>query len=56
MSDPKKDITKLTLRLPRRQVQRLYLLKEALAEKMKQEMTVEQLVEQIIDDFLDPKP
>lgn len=56
MGDHSKDITKMTIRLPRRQIQRLYLLKTALSEKMGKEMTIEGLVEQIIDDFLDPKP
>ncbi len=51
----KKDITKVTLRLPLKQVMRLNLLRTALSEKMNKEMTMEQLVEQIIDDFLDPK-
>ena len=49
-----KNIQKLTLRLPLKQVMRLNLLRTALSEKMGKEMTLEQLVEQIINDFLDP--
>lgn len=43
---------KLTIKLPRQQVQRLRLLQQALSEKMNKQLELSDLVEKIIDDFL----
>lgn len=49
------DTVKVTIQVKMSQMNRLNLLRAALAEKMGKEMTLNQLVEKIIDDFLDTK-
>lgn len=45
----------VSVRLRRDQINRLNLLRSALAEKMKREFTMSELIEKIVDDFLESK-
>jgi hypothetical protein len=49
----KRQLTTITLRLPRAQITRLEMLRKALEEKMNKTMTKSDLIEKIIDDFLE---
>jgi hypothetical protein len=52
----KGDLVSLTVRLPREQVKRLNLLRDALKEQFKKDdYTMSDLLEQIINDFLEAK-
>lgn len=52
---PPRDLVPVTLKLRKDQVNRLNLLRAALAEKMDKDMTLSELLEKVIDDFLDSK-
>lgn len=45
----------IPLKLRKDQINRLSLLRAALAEKMNKDMTISELLEKIVDDFLDSK-
>ena len=45
----------ISIKLRKDQLNRLNLLRNALAEKMNKEMTLNELLEKVIDDFLESK-
>jgi hypothetical protein len=48
-----RELVSIVIQLPREQVTRLELLRDALKEKMKKNMTKNDLIEKIIADFLE---
>lgn len=52
---PRRERVPIRVRLRKDQVNRLNLLRTALAEKMGKELTFNELLERVIDDFLDSK-
>lgn len=52
---PPRELVSIPLKLRKDQVNRLNLLRAALAEKMNKELTISELLERIVDDFLESK-
>lgn len=52
---PPRELINVPLKLRKDQVNRLSLLRAALAEKMNKDMSLSELLEKIVDDFLDSK-
>ncbi len=52
---PPRELISIPLKLRKDQVNRLSLLRAAIAEKMNKDMTLSELLEKIVDDFLDSK-